>query len=296
MIPALFAGGLVGLGVACGVRGLLPPRVPLATALSRLHQPYQPSARVEASLRGLRSRVGHKLFELMQEVGFDGRALERDLRVVGRPLERHMADKLLLGLVGLLLVPAMSVLLTLGGASFSPFLPLWASLIMAVLGFFAPDLIVRSQAAERRLSFRYALGSFFDLVVISLAGGGGVESALTDSAQVGEGWAYAELRRALRMTRLTRETPWTALGRLGDELGVNELTELAASVGLAGTEGARVRESLAAKTHSLRSHELAEAQAKAESASEKMSLPIVMLFMGWTVFIAYPAIHRVMGL
>ena len=48
----------------------------------------------------------------------------------------------------------------------------------------------RSKASERRRNFRHALGSFLDLVVISLAGGGGVESALTDASEIGRGWAF----------------------------------------------------------------------------------------------------------
>jgi len=64
--------------------------------------------------------------------------------------------------------------------------------------------------------------------------------------------AFAYLRRALDGARLARETPWSALGRLGTELGIGELSELAASVSLAGTEGAKVRASLAAKAASLR--------------------------------------------
>ena len=132
---------------------------------------------------------------------------------------------------------------------------------------------------------------FPELVVITLAGGGGVQSALHDSAQVGQGWAYGQLQTALSSASRSG-TPWTALGRLGEELGVDELGELAASLSLAGTEGARVRESLAAKAGSLRSHELASAESAAESASEKMAFPTVMLFVGFLVFLGYPAVDR----
>jgi tight adherence protein C len=92
---------------------------------------------------------------------------------------------------------------------------------------------------------------------------------------------------------LRRETPWAALARLGEDLGVPELSELAASVGLAGTEGARVRASLVAKASSLRTHELSDAEAAAESASERMNLPIAVLFLGFLVFLGYPAVERI---
>jgi Flp pilus assembly protein TadB len=133
-----------------------------------------------------------------------------------------------------------------------------------------------------------------DLVVIALAGGGGVETALTDASSVGNGWAFGQLRHALDTARLARQPPWQALGRLGTDLGVPELSELAASVSLAGTEGAKVRASLGAKAASLRTHELAEAESAAQAATERMSLPVVLLFAGFLAFIGYPAIDHVL--
>ena len=161
-------------------------------------------------------------------------------------------------------------------------------------GFVLPDLGIRSDAARRRRDFRHALGSFLDLVVVALAGGGGVETALGDAASIGNSWAFDLMRRALDGARLARETPWSALGRLGTELGIGELSELAASVSLAGTEGAKVRASLAAKAASLRTHELAEAETADQAATERMSLPIVMLFAGFLFFIGFPAVERVL--
>jgi Flp pilus assembly protein TadB len=186
------------------------------------------------------------------------------------------------------------VLLLLGGAKIGFIVPLWVSLVLMVGGFILPDLGIRADAGRRRRDFRHALGSFLDLVVVALAGGGGVETALTDAASIGGGWAFAHLRRSLDEARLARLTPWAGLGRLGNELGISELSELAASVSLAGTEGAKVRASLAAKAVSLRTHELAEAETADQAATERMSLPIVMLFAGFLFFIGFPAVERVL--
>jgi len=79
-------------------------------------------------------------------------------------------------------------------------------------------------------------------------------------------------------------TRWAALGRLGQELGVAELSELAASVALAGTEDGKARASLAAKAASLRTHERAEAETADQAATERMSLPVVLLFAGFLLF------------
>jgi Flp pilus assembly protein TadB len=130
--------------------------------------------------------------------------------------------------------------------------------------------------------------------VIVLAAGGGVQSALSLAARTGDGWAYGELRRALESARISRTSPWDALGRLGAELGVGELSELAASMQLAGTEGARVRDSLVAKARSIRTHELAESEAEAGVATERMSFPVALLAFGFFALIGYPAVAAVL--
>jgi Flp pilus assembly protein TadB len=221
--------------------------------------------------------------------------VRRDLVVLGRSPERHLAEKVALGLVGLLLAPAMAALAALGDVGLPLVLPVWAALACGLAGFFVPDLGVRSEAKARRADFRHALGSFLDLVVIALAAGGGIETALTSAAATGGGWGFGELRRALDGARLARESPWRALEALGSSVGVAELGELASTVGLAGSEGAKVRASLSAKAASLRAHQLAEAEAAAQAATEKMSLPVVALFAGFLCFVGYPAVVRVLA-
>jgi tight adherence protein C len=133
-----------------------------------------------------------------------------------------------------------------------------------------------------------------DIVSISLAGGRGVEGALQDAANAGQGWPFQELQRALLDAQFRGDTPWASLNRLGVELGVPELSELAASAALAGSEGARVRASLSAKARTLRMRGLLEVEGAAQSASELMSLPVVLLMFGFVVFLGYPAIAHVL--
>ena len=253
MIGALALGLLFGAAALVAWRALIPAAPPLEPTLRRLqrHDLAQITMEGVAPSRDLSTqlgrRVGRWLSGGLEGLGLDQGRLGTDLRLVGRTVEFHMGQKVLLALFGLLLPPAMSALAALGGVSFGLGFPLIGGVALAVAFFFVPDLTLRSEAADRRMGFHHALGSFLDLVVIGLAGGAGVESALKDAAAVGQGWAFAQLRQALEITRLTGETPWAALGRLGEELNIPELGELAASVSLAGTEGARVRDSLAAK-------------------------------------------------
>ncbi len=300
MIVPLVLGAVVGFGVLATWRLMFPAPPPLQAAIDRLSRRNELVGitnrdQGDRNVNDLLGRtVGASLTRLMRSLGLRLDSLEADLRLVGRSVEEHMAQKVLMGLFGLALPMMLGLVWAVTGVEVKLTVPVLAALGLGVFFFFGPDLALRSEAGDRRKEFKRALGSFLDLVVISLAGGAGVESALRDAAGVGRGWAYAQLHNALDITALTGETPWAALSRLGREVGVDELVELSASVSLAGTEGARVRESLAVKASSLRDHALAEAEATAESTTEKMAVPVVLLFLGFLILIGYPAAQLVM--
>ncbi|MEO7556914.1 MAG: type II secretion system F family protein [Acidimicrobiales bacterium] len=300
MTTAMVLGALFGLGALASYRLLFPAPPPLEAALQRLHRRNDlvQIADVERAqqLSDTFGRVlGGPIARFVEAIGIHLEALDPDLRLVGRSLEQHLGQKALLAVTGLVLPVLFVTIVTIGGAELPFTLPIFVGLGLAILFFFVPDIILKREAEERRADFNHALGSFLDLVVISLAGGAGVESALRDAASIGDGWAFGQLRNALDVTALTGETPWAALTRLGSELGVVQLRELAASVSLAGTEGARVRDSLAAKATSLRDHALANAEAEAESTTEKMALPLILLFVGFLLLVGYPAVDAVLS-
>jgi len=289
---ALILGVAVGLGVILVATGLLPARLSLADALGRLDAAPQ--------MRAGRSEVWwvRILGVTFVETSADRlatRSVRQDLRVIGRSPEEHVARHVLMLAVGLLWAPATFGLMALGGVDVSFVLPVWVSLVFGLVALVIPTLAVRAEAAERRRSFRHALGCFLDLVAVRLAGGAGVDSALAGSAAAGDGWAFAEIRQALTEARLRGEPSWNGLAALGDAIGVTELQELAASAGLAGDEGARVRVSIAAKARSIRMRGLADAEGAAQSASERMSLPVVLLMTGFIVFLGYPAVAQVIN-
>lgn len=169
------------------------------------------------------------------------------------------------------------------------------ALASGVAWFYLPDLRLREQVVQRRKAFQYALSAYLDLVNVILAGGGGIETALVAAADAGDGWAFAKLRHALHRAQRINEPLWTAFDELGDELGVNELRDLASSIGLAGAQGARIRASLAVKADTLRSHQIAETEAAAEATTERMNLPTAVLLLGFLIFIVFPAVTAITG-
>lgn len=290
--PLLAWGGAIGLGVALLVRGLAPPMLPLAVALDRRHNgAFLEPAPVEG---GWSARAGRPAVRLFASFGLPTARVRRDLAALERPAAAHLAEQATSAVIAALIPALMAAVFTLAGVSVPIAVPLWACLLLGVAGFLVPDLAARSEATRRRAEFSHALGGFLDLMVIALAGGAGVEGALTEASRVGQGWAFERLRRALEVAAMTRVSPWTVLGRLGEDLGVPALRELSAAVELAGTEGAKVRMSLAAKASALRMREIADAEAGALAATERMSLPVVVMFTGFLIFIGYPAMVNVL--
>jgi len=295
VITALVLGAGLGVGLWALAVWLFPPRPALGAVLARTTTPPAPTPILATEDTGWAARLGRPFIAPLRSLGLPGERLSGDLAVIGRPVATHLAEKATLALTGLLAPVLLQLLLAVVDLSLGIEFPIVAALVLAVAGFVLPDLQARSDAAKLRTGFRHALSAYLDLVWITLAGGAGVDSALSDSVAIGRGWAFEQIRRALDTARLTRSTPWATLRQLGEELDVTELAELAASVSLAGTEGAKVRTSLAAKAGALRTHQITDAEGAATAATERMSLPVMLLFLGFLAFIAYPALTQVLA-
>ncbi len=285
-------GAGLGFGLWAVAVWAFPPRPRLAVVLARLNTPAATPILATGD-HGRTARMVAPLVRLQQGLGLPGESLRRDLAVAEIGVQAHLAVKAAGSVAGLAAPLIANLTLSTIGAGWGTQLPVLAGLTLAGVGFVLPDLQVRSRAAARRGEVRHALSVYLDLVVIALAGGAGVDAALHDASRVGDGWAFTQLRRALATARITRTSPWHSLRQLGDELGVTELAELAATASLAGTEGAKIRSSLATKAVVLRTHQLSAAEAEAQSATERMSLPLMLLFLAFLIFIGYPAIDQI---
>ncbi|MFJ6199114.1 type II secretion system F family protein [Micromonospora sp. NPDC092111] len=282
----LACGLLAGLGLLLALSGLVPARPGLGQALDALRRapavPEQPTA----------TRV-RLMAAPMRALGLPRRRMLADLAVLERPVALHLADQMLAVLAGLILPPAAMTALAAGGVAFATGMPVWTSVAGAASGWWLAESTVRAEAGRRRDELRYTLSAVLDLVVISLAGGAGLEQALDDACTDSHGWAAQRLRRAVDTARLLRMPPWQALDQFGEDTGVVELQELAATMSLAGTEGARIRDSLTIRAATLRAHQAAALEARAHAATERMSMPVMLLAAAYLLFLLYPAVSTV---
>lgn len=249
---------------------------------------------MRADAGGPLSRLGAVGAPLMAALGLPGARARRDLAVCERDAAGYLAEKATGLVLGLAAPPLLAAPLALVGLDLASLWGVAAWAVLAGVLWFAPDMALRDEAAKRREQMRHALAGFADLVVVSLAGGAGVNGALSDATAVGGGWAIGRIRDALRAAALRRLPAWSALRELGEQFDTPEFNELAASLQLAGADGARVRGSLAAKAKTLRTQFLSELDAEAQSATERMSLPVVLLFAGFLGMLGYPAMTHIL--
>jgi Flp pilus assembly protein TadB len=299
-VTALLAGGAAGLGLFLLGVALLPGRPGLASRLAAFDQARSAAARparrsFTTEESQVSRRVGGALAKFCAEQGWQFAPLRANLQLIDRSFENFLATKVMLGVFGLLLAPILAVAAGVVGFSLPLVVPLWLALIFAAIFFMLPDLEVRQKAAERRADMRHAIGAFLDLVSMNLSGGRGVPEALMSASEIGTGWAMWRIRDALVTARIAGQTPWQALGSLGEEVKVDELRDLGAALGLVADDGAKVRESLATRAATLRRRELADLQGEAGERSQSMLVAQMLLCLGFLVFLMYPAVHALLG-
>lgn len=216
-----------------------------------------------------------------------------DLVVTGTTSERHVFERLVCGTSCAVLPAVSSQVMTLGGVTLPSIVVLISVVGGAVFGVWLPSLTLAKKANHLRREMRSSLSGYLDLVAIMLAGGAGIETALSAAARVGGGPTFDLVTDALRVAHSTRRSPWDVLAERGRQVGLRELPELAASVKLGGEQGARMTASLVAKATSLRASHMADIEAAANSSTERMGLPMVLMFVSFLVLLGYPAMHLI---
>jgi pilus assembly protein TadC len=287
----LAAGGLIGLGVILCVRELFPAPPQLAAALNRYAPPTRrpPTGMVPD---GRTARVGGWLAARIAGTALDVRIPRRDLALIGKSPEEYLVQKLAMTgfgfavptLLWTVLIPQVPWLVSTG-----------STLAYAAVMFAAPDIALRSQAKQAREEFKAALIAYLDLIKMARAGGAGPGEALEAPARVCRGWAFQRIAATLDPVARGTRDPWDELARLADQIGVRELADTAAIARRAGTQGAKILDSLTAKAASLREQQLAAALAQAKSRTETMTVPVALTVLGYLILLGYPAYARIVG-
>jgi Flp pilus assembly protein TadB len=288
VILAALVAAAFGAGLWLIARAVVPVARPLRVLSAELVEPRAAfSARPnDDAVRAWWHRMAARL------AGHPSPRLQADLAVLHRTPARHALDKLGHALVFVVLAATPLVLVPLLDVRLPPIVAAAFVLLFGAAGWLWPDVEVRSKARAARRRWAETLTVYVDIVGISLAGGAGVEDALTVAARSGTGSQFVELADTLRVAQTRRRPLWEALDQLGTGSDIPSLRELAAAVELAAESGSRIRETLMAKAAAMRIRQLTDVEADAQKASETMGIAPALMAVAAVVLIGYPAVAR----
>jgi tight adherence protein C len=199
-------------------------------------------------------------------------SLERKFVLAGRPakwsLERLLAAKIILGLLGLLLLFSV----VSAGSSGLTILIVSA---LAVLLYFIPDVIISSRASERQRAILYDLPDVLDQMTICMEAGLGFEAAMARTSGSNEGPLSQELVRMLQEIQVgigRRE----ALHALADRNDVPDLRHFVTAMQQAETYGVPIARVLHDQADELRAKRRQRAEETARKLPLKLLIPLVL--------------------
>jgi tight adherence protein C len=282
------ASGLGGL--ALFVDGWRQPRPPLGRVIAHLRRPGPAGTERDHEAIGMLlplRKSGRRLVSVAP--GLFPSAV--DLRLVQRSLDSHVGALACSALVGALgPVVVLGALQALGVVSLGVFVPLGVALVGLVAGPLVVHEAVVERARDVQTDLRFQLSAYLDVVTMLLAGNSGHEGALEQAAQAGDGRLFVELRRRMREVGATGKSLVEALSTAGDELGLVELQQVAATTALSSAEGAPVARTLAAKCSTLRSTLATEQESEARLRTSRLTAPIVGMALIFMALVIYPAL------
>lgn len=217
----------------------------------------------------------------------------RLLELRNKSVAEFFADKFVLGLLGLV-VPGL-----LGGV-FLPLLglplavPMAASLIGMVLGYFVPDLLLQRGGEQSQNDAREALFTYFDLVTLERLANLSGPQALETAASASNNPLFLSIRTALLRARMEQQPPYAELRALSERLRLPQLADIADVMQLDET-GAAVSETLRARVRELRDAHLTAARIAAHEVSERMTVFMAVPAMVFGLIFLVPPLLRLIG-
>jgi hypothetical protein len=282
----LIIGGTVGLALVWIVAELSPRHPKLSAALENLG-----TVEVDTSKADFRAQLGRLMQRgVLSKFGVN----KKDLALVGTTSEQHSANQALMGILGLVIPPALAAVFILIAGMPAPILifSLPMSLGLAVLLMWATNLTITQKAAEARQEFARAVATYIELVAAERKRATAATIALEHAADVADSWVFVRIRQELQLARYKGQRPWDALKQFSKEIGVPELSDLADIMRLAGAEGASVYEPLRARGKGLRVQLLNEARSRANADSERITMPMALMGLIFIALIATPPLFK----
>jgi tight adherence protein C len=217
------------------------------------------------------------------------------LELAGNPGRMDASTFMVLHFVAAVAFGGIVFVLTLFSKTFSLPIKLMIVLGFTVLGYFFPDLWIRSKINSRQKSVRKAMPDALDLLTICVEAGLGFDAAMS---KVNEKWdnelslAFGRVIREIQLGKLRRD----ALRDMAERLGLPEMTSFVAAVIQSELLGVSMAKILRIQSDQMRMKRRQRAEEEAHKAPIKMIFPMgLFIFPSLMIVLLTPAALRLYG-
>ncbi len=223
-------------------------------------------------------------------------SIARNLELAGNPAKLDPTMFLALqfiiaGLIGGVLILVFSI----GGSTFTVGQRILFSVGGFIIGFYMPNLWVKSIIGRRQKEVRKAMPDALDLLTICVEAGLGFDAAM---AKVAEKWqselsnAFSRVIQEIALGKVRRE----ALRDMADRIGLPEMTSFVAAVIQSEQLGVSMAKVLRIQSDQMRVKRRQRAEEEAHKAPVKMLIPMALLiFPSLMITLMTPAALRMMN-
>lgn len=219
----------------------------------------------------------------------------KKLELAGNPGRMDASTFMILHFVAAVFLGGLIFVISLFSHTFT--LPIKILLIagFTVLGYFLPDLLLKSRIDSRQKSVRRAMPDALDLLTICVEAGLGFDAAMS---KVHEKWdnelamAFGRVIREIQLGKLRRD----ALRDMAERLGIAEMTSFVAAVVQSEMLGVSMAKVLRIQSDQMRVRRRQYAEEQAHKAPIKMIFPMgLLIFPALMIVLLTPAALRLMG-
>jgi tight adherence protein C len=217
------------------------------------------------------------------------------LELAGNPGRMDASTFLVLHFVAAALFGGLVFMLSLFAKQYSLPIKLVMVLAFSVLGYFFPDLWIRSKINSRQKQVRKAMPDALDLLTICVEAGLGFDAAMS---KVNEKWdnelslSFGRVIREIQLGKLRRD----ALRDMADRLGLAELTSFVAAVIQSEMLGVSMAKVLRIQSDQMRVKRRQHAEEEAHKAPIKMIFPMgLLIFPALMIVLLTPAVLKLAG-
>ena len=284
---AIASGVLLAVGVWAVAGYFVPAHPRLGDALKVLDGRVRPAPSTAAGV----DRLG-AWARLRLPGGVDER-VGRQLQLRGITVDRFYSYKVISALCGLALPSLLGlVLLLVTGTSL--LVPLLGSVVLGLFCFFVPDILIARGAASTSSDATEALLTFVDLVTLERLANSSATQSLHAAAAVSDQAVFMAIRDSLQRARLEQRAPFSELKRLGGELELPALCDIADVMKL-DDSGASLSGALRARVKELRDAHLTHAKIEAAAVSERMTFLMVIPSLIFGLLFLIPPLLRLLS-